>query len=476
MLGLIAARAILVPMSQVQLQLAAGRIPALALRGRGPAHERAAWLLAELGVRALRLPGPDSPPAALEWARSGAMALTGWPQAAPLAAPGPLASAARGAALAFEALCGWSGEPLDGAALLGERAALLGLARGGRISPGGACRLLRARDGWLAVQLAREDDIAALPAWLELDAGSAARASDAWTLAGSCVRARGCAELVLRARLLGLPAAAAVPLAAQPPPWLRASAVGAAVAPRPASATPLVVDLSSLWAGPLAGALLLRAGARVWKVESQSRPDGARAGSPAFYELLNAGKRSAALDLREPAGRRALWALLERADIALESARPRALQQLGIDAREWLRARPGRSWVSITGYGRREPEAGWVAFGDDAGVAAGLAAATGGPQAPLFCGDAIADPLTGLHAAVAAWASWRAGGGQLLDLSLRDVAAACAAAPPAAEADADSAAAALEPAAAPRARVPIGRAAALGADTAELLAEAGAAC
>ena len=43
--------------------------------------------------------------------------------------------------------------------------------------------------------------------------------------------------------------------------------------------------------------------------------------------------------------------------------------------------------------------------------------------APLFCGDAIADPLTGMHAALAAWASWRAGGGHLLDLALRDVAA-----------------------------------------------------
>jgi crotonobetainyl-CoA:carnitine CoA-transferase CaiB-like acyl-CoA transferase len=79
--------------------------------------------------------------------------------------------------------------------------------------------------------------------------------------------------------------------------------------------------------------------------------------------------------------------------------------------------------VSVTGYGRSGPAAHWVAFGDDAAVAAGLAAATGGPDAPLFCGDAIADPLTGLHAAVAALASQRRGGGELLDLSLRDVVA-----------------------------------------------------
>jgi crotonobetainyl-CoA:carnitine CoA-transferase CaiB-like acyl-CoA transferase len=85
---------------------------------------------------------------------------------------------------------------------------------------------------------------------------------------------------------------------------------------------------------------------------------------------------------------------------------------------------PGLTWVSVTGYGRREPGAGWIAFGDDAAVAAGLAAATGGRGAPpLFCGDAIADPLTGIHAALAALACWQGGGGYLLDFALSDVVA-----------------------------------------------------
>jgi crotonobetainyl-CoA:carnitine CoA-transferase CaiB-like acyl-CoA transferase len=66
----------------------------------------------------------------------------------------------------------------------------------------------------------------------------------------------------------------------------------------------------------------------------------------------------------------------------------------------------------------------WVAFGDDASVAAGLALATvqdGNP--PVFCGDAIADPLTGLHAALAALAFHRGGQSSLLDLSLKNVTA-----------------------------------------------------
>ena len=67
------------------------------------------------------------------------------------------------------------------------------------------------------------------------------------------------------------------------------------------------------------------------------------------------------------------------------------------------------------------PEESWVAFGDDATAAAGLVDAMGGDP-PIFCGDALADPLTGLHAAVAALACHAAGGGALLDLSLVGVA------------------------------------------------------
>src|SRR5205085_3105186 len=99
---------------------------------------------------------------------SGSMTLTGVPDGAPALAPGHLAAAARGATAAFTALAGAAcADPLDGAALLGERAAVLGLTRGGTTSAGGHCRLVRARDGWVAVNLPRADDLAAVPAWLQ---------------------------------------------------------------------------------------------------------------------------------------------------------------------------------------------------------------------------------------------------------------------------------------------------------------------
>jgi crotonobetainyl-CoA:carnitine CoA-transferase CaiB-like acyl-CoA transferase len=381
-----------------------------------------------------------------------------------------------------QALAARAGTPalaaLDGAALLGEHAAVFGHVRRGRVSPGGSCRLLRAADRWIAVNLARADDIALLPAWLG-DGGP----RDPWAFVEARVAGRPAEEVVARARLLGLPAAVAIAPEPAAPPWLRIAAQGPA-APRPAARAPLVVDLSSLWAGPLCGHLLRLAGARVVKVEGTRRPDGARAGPAAFFDLMNAGKQSVALDLACQDGRRALARLLGRADIVIEASRPRAVAQLGIDAEALVAARPGLIWLSLTGYGRREPFAGWVAFGDDAAAAAGLAVATGTEDAPVFCGDAIADPLAGVHAALAAFEAWRAGESRLLDVSLRDVVAHILGlamperrAALAHRGDAWEVAFAGERAAVapPRARAPLGRARELGADTRYILAELGAA-
>jgi hypothetical protein len=233
---------------------------------------------------------------------------------------------------------------------------------------------------------------------------------------------------------MGLAAAAADPTTLWQEPaarWFtleRVAAVPAAAlaAPRSRRRAPCVVDLSSLWAGPLCSHLLQRLGARVIKLESRQRPDGARQGTPEFFDLLHAGKESVVLDFDSAAGRQGLRALLAQADIVIEASRPRALRQLGIDAEQLLAEQPGLTWLSLTGHGRQPPQDEWIAYGDDAGVAAGLSgvmlALTG---QPLFCGDAIADPLSGWHAALAALAGWQGGGG-LYALSLVEVVRHCA--------------------------------------------------
>lgn len=451
------------------------------MAGAGVSSDYTAALLESLGGSVARSPGDHDPHPAIEWARSGSMALTGPAEGPPQVAPGPLAACARGALEALRLLAGerWSSN-LDGPALLGERAAIFGLTRQGTTSPGRSCRLLRTADRWIAVNLARPDDLTLLPAWL-----GEGELLDPWRFVSDRVSRRPADEIVARARLLGLPAAVAVDPPAVAPPWCRVAARGRP-AQRSQNDTPLVVDLSSLWAGPLCTHLLGLAGARVVKLESTRRPDGARFGPPAFFDLLNAGKASVALDFGSAAGRVQLSRLVESADIVVESSRPRALAQLGIDAESLVENVPGLTWMSITGYGRRDPGAGWVAFGDDAGVAAGLAVATGSEQGPpLFCGDAIADPLTAIHASVSVLASWSSGGGKLLDLALCDVvshALAFGPEPSAAivrsigsdwEVVADHQRATVAP---PRARAARGHARPLGADTNAVLEELGVPC
>lgn len=381
-------------------------------------------LLEEVGAPELPLPRDlaDEPADAL-WARSGALWLTGRADGPPLLPTAPVASVAAGAlgalrALAPDADC----EGIDGAALLGERAACAGLRRRGRIAPGGTCRLLRARGGWLAVGMPRGDeDWRLVPAWLQVERPPS---GEPWTFLAEVLADRPRADVVSRGRLLGLPVAPCDPPdpGLAPRPWLRREALGERR--RPETKTPRVVDLTALWAGPLCGDLLARAGAEVLKVESLQRPDGARLGPRAFFDLLNGRKQSVALDFRTAEGRRGLRRLVDSADLVLEASRPRALRQLGIDAEGWVSARPGRCWLSLTGYGRSAPQGDWVAMGDDAAAAAGLPFCVDAAEAPVFVGDAIADPLAGLLGALSALAAWRSGGGELVGVALQGAAAA----------------------------------------------------
>jgi crotonobetainyl-CoA:carnitine CoA-transferase CaiB-like acyl-CoA transferase len=434
----------------------------------------AARLLEGLDARPPRAPTFRDEHPACAWARSGAMALTGRADADPRMCPVPLAAAADGVLALVDAFSLRRLPPdLEGAGLLGERAAIAGLARAGATSCGGACRLLRLGSGdWIAINLARPDDFELLPAWLECDGVAG------WTGLARAVERRSDAEaLVSRGRELGLAVAAMDerhPAAAR---GFREIATGPAGRSH-ARERPRVLDLTALWAGPLCGHLLLLGGADVVKVEGRARPDGARSGPPAFFDLLNAGKRCVALDLGAPHERAWLAALVDDADIVIEASRPRALRQLGIDAESRVRARAGLTWIALSGHGRDDQtRANWIAYGDDAAVDAGLArvmhAATG---EPMFVGDAIADPLAGLHAALLAWWSWHRGGSRLLAVSLSECVRHVVEWMPADDWRARSVGweahrrRANVPVAAPRARVARDTARALGADTAAVLA------
>lgn len=374
----------------------------------------------------------ESECAALAWAASGAMDLTGRPDGAPSVSPAAaygLLLEITGALAHITARIG-SEVRADPGLLLAGRAGLLNLRRGGQRTAGGAGRLLRTSDGWCAITLSRRDDIDSVPAILGVDSV----ADDPWETLTTAARAWTATDLADRAQLLGVPAAALAvaadvdqepSAAAQVPqcPWRTSRIAEPLVGARLDGA--VVVDLSSMWAGPLCAHLLGRAGARVVKVESTRRPDGARRGDPRFFDWLHGGHEQLAVDFHTPAGQATLRELVSTADVVLEASRPRALAQLGLAPGDRAH-RDGQVWLSLTGYGRGEPMR--VAFGDDAAVAGGLVGWDA--DEPVFCGDAIADPLTGICAALAVCCAVHGGGGQLIDLSMRATAAAFAAAPP----------------------------------------------
>lgn len=308
---------------------------------------------------------------------------------------------------------------LDGTTLLGERAMLAGFSIPARTSAGGGCRLYDALDDTVALNLARPADRELLPALFQTDETISNDAELAAQMACS-----NAAELVQRGRSMGL-AIAAEHEPSRPGDICVQLAKGCA-APRPPHRAPRVLDLSALWAGPLAAHLLWLAGAEVVKLECRTRPDAMRTSSALFYALLNQGKRSVAVDFADANDRQALLTLIRASDIVIEAARPRALAQLGIDAAALVGSTPGQAWITITAHGAQGEPANWIGFGDDCGVGSGLSAAlreaTGSTG---FVGDAIADPLTGIFAAFTAWNAWMSGEGGRFAVTMSSVAAQC---------------------------------------------------
>jgi len=348
--------------------------------------------------------------ASSQWASSGLAYLTGLSDGPPDFSRARMLARAEQVASAIGHRADIS---VDAATLLTGRAALLGLTRGGSVSCGGATRLLAARDGWCAITLSRSDDAAAVPALLRADEVPA----DPWPTLQQWATTCSVSAITEQAGLLDIPAAALGEIAAASPRMRRMGFR----APAHGIAGLLVADLSSMWAGPLCGQLLARAGATVVKVESPHRPDGTRGGNRAFFDWMNSEKLSYCVDFDGQADQ--LRELLAVADIVIEGSRPAALARRRLGPHD-VAPRAGRIWLQITGY---DEHSGRPAFGDDAAIAGGLVGTSFG--APVFCADAIADPLTGLEATWAVTESLARGGGESIHMSMAAVAATYAALP-----------------------------------------------
>ena len=163
------------------------------------------------------------------------------------------------------------------------------------VSVGGSCRLPPTADGWAAVSCAAMSSTA-IP-------GQPSPTGFAPTAAPNWPNARNCWE------------------SPQPPLSLASTLppIPTPLHPRPVDGL-LVADFSALWVGPLCAHLLGLAGARVVKVETPTRPNGARRGNPDFFRLLHGGHESVVLDPVAIEGRRALAALVDSADVVIAAS------------------------------------------------------------------------------------------------------------------------------------------------------------
>jgi hypothetical protein len=300
---------------------------------------------------------------------------------------------------------------VDPGRVLTERAAARGFGRAGQISSNGASRLVRAVDNWVAVTLARDADLQLVPA------ATGYSGLEPWEAIGRAAQRLRACELAERGQLLGIPIAELGSTGATSTSPFRIERLGEACSSADSRSRPVIVDFSAMWAGPLCSHILGACGASVVKVEDPDRPDGARLGDPLLFSRLHEGHDVVALRFTTSEGRRQLSELVASADVVIEASRPRALLQLGFSPKRFLEERPGRTWISITGYGRSGDRANYVAFGDDAAVAGGLVAWVS-PDTPVFCADAVADPISGLYAAFGGLASMVSEGGYLIDVSM----------------------------------------------------------
>jgi alpha-methylacyl-CoA racemase len=119
----------------------------------------------------------------------------------------------------------------------------------------------------------------------------------------------------------------------------------------------MVLDFSTLLPGPLATLLLAEAGAEIIKIERPGSGDEMRRYQPKFggasvnFALLNRGKRSIAIDLKEPGALARIEPLLRRADVVVEQFRPGVMERLGLGYAQLKAINPRLVYCAITGYG-----------------------------------------------------------------------------------------------------------------------------
>jgi len=190
-----------------------------------------------------------------------------------------------------------------------------------------------------------------------------------------------------------------------------------------------VLELGQLIAGPFAAKTLADFGADVLKVEAPGAGDPLRKwrllkdGTSVWWQVQSRGKRSVALDLRQPEAQDIVRRLALDADVLIENFRPGAMEGWGLGPDELLALNPRLIMLRISGYGQSGPYRDRPGFGVVAEAMGGLRHLTAEPgRVPVRVGVSIGDTLAALHGVIgillALHERQRSAQGQVVDVAL----------------------------------------------------------
>lgn len=199
------------------------------------------------------------------------------------------------------------------------------------------------------------------------------------------------------------------------------------------SMTPLkgkrILDFTHWLPGPYASMLLQELGAEVIKIEPPQgdpmrfMPPLLESGVSARFELLNRGKKSVSLNLKDPEQQQSCLRLMASADAVIDGFRPGVMQRLGVDYESIKRIKPDIVYASLTGYGQEGPRQDHVGHDLNYAGIAGVLSMTGLHQ-PTIPGVQLADlsgaMFTALGVMAALWECEKTGQGKYLDVSMTD--------------------------------------------------------
>jgi CoA:oxalate CoA-transferase len=193
----------------------------------------------------------------------------------------------------------------------------------------------------------------------------------------------------------------------------------------------LVIDLTRVLAGPFCTMMLAELGARVIKFEHPNGGDDSRRfepmidGKSGYFQSLNRGKESIALDLKEDADREVFLTLVRRGDVLVENFRAGTLDRLGLGYEELRRLNPRLIYAAVSGFGHTGPFRARPAYDMIVQALGGLMSVTGQPGGPpTKAGTSVGDITGGLFTlagiSAALYHRERTGAGMKVDVSMLD--------------------------------------------------------